>query len=617
MPARVKRPSRPRVTAGAEAGASHSGERVGACGLWGRVGEALSRWAPTGVLSLYGLLLAPLFLACLSLPFGWWDWLTVPQTAWHSTAPSSLRELPAIYIYGAFNHRMIFRPNYLLIDALEYTLFGGQFWLWYIAKWIGMLLVVLLVWKLLERLGADRWCRIAAAGFLLFNPCRFELMLLTAECWACLGMLMLLFFLARTIKNAPRPFDVSGLSWPAYAGLIVLFWYAAWVKEISLAFAAVFLLFCVLNAGWRLRSQALLLPLWAIWITGVYRLYEVQKLAVHATANLSHGAAKRLLDMLTFGAGFPRQTPVALVLLVWLLVTAGALLYVRRRGRDVQALLALPLLGSFACVLFQAAASLPVAPRYALVIIALMAIPLGAALSHIRWSSAAAVAFALLFPFYSVTDVYGQYVAYQQRFYEQADILALLEDEAAKGYELAATGVSEMDEAGRFRGGAELEEAVHNYFGVYHDRYYEPGVGRIQVYYLATDGIPTERFALLTTYSPIQIQSGIVAGLDPRRIQAVYQIGAGGLGFLANVYNALVSRDAVLGINRWPTYDVGAPMIQGPRLWHVYEVGPKAPAGHGRQAPSTGDTAPEASAGRVSFPVITLTPRRRWGAFNP
>ena len=78
------------------------------------------------------ILLAPLVLTTLLLPFGPWDWLTTPQLYMGTTD----RLVPWAAVYDAIRVSVqsdyIFRPTSAAVVGVEYSLFGGQFWAFYL-----------------------------------------------------------------------------------------------------------------------------------------------------------------------------------------------------------------------------------------------------------------------------------------------------------------------------------------------------------------------------------------------------------------------------------------------------------------------------------------------------
>jgi len=532
------------------------------------------------ILSAYGLVLFPLLLTSLALPFAWWDSLTFPTVVWNGRAPETLRELPGIYHYTLLLGQAHFRPNCFALVALSYVLFGGEFWLWYIVRWGLSVLTAFLVWKTASRLGIDQWSRLGAIAFLIFHPCRPELMVLSADGWAAFGICALgLVMVLATVRDG-KLLDIGGVRWPWYVSMVVLFWFCTWLKESNVAFALIVLACYHIRAGRGGRSHLLLAPFWAVVGFTCWRLLTIQRVGIYATVNTSGDILPKLVAALGFGGALGRWAPAYGVIVAWAAIAAGIVLYLRHRGWGPRAAILSFFAAALALAAFLAFASLPVAPRYTVPIAALVALPLAAALASLpRRLWLVRVAFALLFPALMLTDIYGQYVAYQQRFYEQADILALLEDRVAAGDALAVTGSDELQPG--HGGTRELQGAITDYFGRYRTRFYRQRATPVSVVPLATAGVPPSRFALVSTLSPARVLAGEVPGLSPERVATAYSVGRDDLGFIAGVYRRLTRRDRVLHISHPPTYDVGAPMLDDPLTWYVYEVAPHGPASRG------------------------------------
>jgi len=565
--------------------------------------SATAHRATRVILLFYSTLLGPLFISALALPFGWWDWLSLPSVGFRGAIPNSIIALPRLYEYDLLQHTMHFRPNYYLTMAISYMVLGGEFWAWYVAKWGIYVLSSLFAWQILERLGVNTWARLAAVAFLLFHPCRPELMLLSTDGWSAFATMALGLVVVRTTICDGHLLDLGRLRWPHYLAVLALFWYAAWMKEISIVFAIVLLACYAIRASARARSQLLLVPFALIVAVAGWRLFVLQRLAVYGTVNTSGDVSAKLGSALSLAAGLGASVPVAAVLVAWALVVIGTVLYARRCGSGQRAVVVVFLLSAVGTAAFLAFSSRPIAPRYTVPIAALAAIPLGVALNSLpRRGRFLGLAFALLFPMVTLTDIYGQYLAYQHRFYEETDMLALIEDKLSAG---CIPAVSGADESVPGRGSTlELQGTVQSYFGEYRGRLYEPSAAPVEVLNLKSTGVPRSPFVLVSTLTPDRVLGGAVTGLEVSRLQAIYYIRHSRLGLVEYVYSWLAWRDQLLHIARSPTYDVGPTVLSYTPSWFLYEVG-SSPAVR---------SATELNSKASHVKVIGLAPRLRWGA---
>src|SRR5450759_1491526 len=76
----------------------------------------------------------PFFLS-LALPFAYWDWLLTPYYQLRGQA-HLWSQLPANILFSFLYDPIQFRPVTAILTNLQYLILGGEFWIWYIIKWI-------------------------------------------------------------------------------------------------------------------------------------------------------------------------------------------------------------------------------------------------------------------------------------------------------------------------------------------------------------------------------------------------------------------------------------------------------------------------------------------------
>ena len=187
-------------------------------------------------LTYFALFLLPVVLATLTFPFAWMDHLAAIPLYLKYGCCSFKEVLPNFY-WNWF-HSQYVRPTAAALYSIQYAAFGGEFWLWFVVRWVVEVAAVGLAVSVLWRLGANRAGAWFMAVLLLFHPAATPLYLFTSDILVALGVLAVL---ALTLAGAPdrsRVFDLDDLSPGRYAAVLIVWFLALGVKEVAFVFCA-------------------------------------------------------------------------------------------------------------------------------------------------------------------------------------------------------------------------------------------------------------------------------------------------------------------------------------------------------------------------------------------
>jgi hypothetical protein len=504
------------------------------------------------------VLLLPLFAAAMARPFGLWDHLTAPDI-YHPHGIFGLRSVLWNYWSNLVHPALTVRPTFALISNLQYSVLGGEFWLWYIVKWLAKLACIAGVDRVLREFGVHRFPRMATVSLLLFHPVSFELMLFSTDGWLvffCLASVLL------TIKLSPpdRLADLSGLKPPAWILLFAAWFLAAGTKEAGVVFALCWLALAHFNSKFTRRSILIALPFylgiaWMAWqlaVTSSQRFAPADGVHLRWTSLIHHVAFLAL--------------PIRSHLFTAFFVIAGGFsLIAAARWRDRWRIGLLALMSAWGIGTLLFCSMVAPAPRYMVPVLFALAVPFGVGLDAlVRGRKWIAALFAFAFPVLVAGNQYRQALGYQQYFYEASDMLAFAEWKAADGYGFCLTG----DDADI---PLENQTAIRYYFERYGPQLY--GLEK-RLTYPATgkQGVPAGPCVLLCRYAPAALLEAGIPGLTADVIRGAYVVRRGGYGIIEKAAAAFAHVDSLTGAGTYATYDAGAPFARNEPEFHAYLI---------------------------------------------
>ncbi len=509
------------------------------------------------------MLILPLVVASLARPFALWDYFT-GIAGYLPFDPFDVRNILRNYYYNLFDVPSLVRPTYALLLNLQYACFGGEFWLFYVVKWLAKVASVCCTLTLLRHCGADRLTLLAVASLLLFHPVSFELMLLSADGWVALAALVVLVVAVRFSSSRNSPADLTEFTPIAWIAIFILWVLACGTKEIGLVFGCVWLAMAHLRKIWDRRFLVRVAPFYAFAIFFAWRILGASRLR---TANFdpSQGARLHWSALLQHLACLvPRSRFEWLAAGGVLVALLSVYAIVKVKEPLVRRLYLMTAAWGVGSLLFASTANVGAA-RYTLPALFAFAVPFGLAAQAIpqRLSLVKAV-FAVGFPLLMAGNQYRQALAYQQLLYETSDVLNFIDAKVREGYAVYLTG--DQDDIP-----PENQAALSLFF----ERYGPSLYGRTRTNIMQPDptsGLAAARVALISQFALGELLSRNIPGLAPQTVTGVYQVQRGGYGLLERMTDRLTKISAWFGAGDSTAYDVGAPVVSANPWLYVYLI---------------------------------------------
>jgi hypothetical protein len=532
------------------------------------------------------------FLVSLSLPYAYWDWLM----AYHYQLRGKAflwSDLPANIWFVFFKDPVEFRPLSAIALNLQYLIFKGEFWLWYVTKWALLAACVGLIFAAVRRLTGSALAAFVAGLYFALHPMPLVLDVISQDVY------VVVFGAAGLVWLGSRPDPIDVMPWSRFLVLLLFCTLSALSKEIGIVYPLAVLAFLIVQRGVGHISfntvvrSASVLGLVAVCLV---RLASIQYPSSRAGQMFSIEGLKLFIDAQVSSAGatcgflLPQSAMQSLTILVAAIMVSGAVSILLWR-RSLLPLMAFSLCG-FAGSLFVIGTIGP-CTKYLPVPVFFFAIGLGAAIAALEGvrsfaATTAASVFAILLVLSSPPKIYGQWLGMMQSLYEVPDLTHFMEGKAREGYALRWNRDNHYSEL-PWEKGRSIEEFFEassvNWYG-----YREPVSFRT----LQELGVPQGKFVLLSSYSPAQVAAGALkaAGInDLSAVTAIYQFERERFGTFERVTASLKRMDRRLGIDLtdpiacqpphpsrfhagWPnpTHALGhSPTHSGPHLLYVFD----------------------------------------------
>jgi hypothetical protein len=514
------------------------------------------------LVSLYCIILVlPLVLFSLTLPFGMWDYFTLPEIAW---GRNGIDHIFKNYFYSLLTNDIAFRPSYYLLQNIQYKLFEGQFWMWFLFKWAAKFLAIYLVWRILEKLKVNKYARLFSVVFLLFHPAIFEIMLFSADGWLALGVIILIYYLITL--DAKYDLKIEKFTLLELISINILLFGVIGLKEMAFPAVLISVVFIHWKSGASLRVLLRMIPSYIIILFTCARLVQM----------MSNERVNQQITLITklkgyysfiFMKGIVHNIPlfIFLVLLIY-----GIYEIVREKDKGKKTLMLFILLVTGSMFMFLLATNIYPAPRYIIPIYYTGSLLLAFGIEKIingRNQGVMKKAITILIigiPLFTSSNIYGQYLAYAQRFYEEAQVISYLDSIGVN--EIVVSGENEIFN-GQFVAGLELQGSYSKFFEQYRDRWYDAGSIKSVKRLEQIDQENTD-FVMVTSYPPgiLMHENKITENLTE-----ISYVPNHDFGLIENLYGVFEKLDHYLSGTTRPLYDVGAPILTNKPFWNIYK----------------------------------------------
>lgn len=142
--------------------------------------------------NLFFVLLAIYFfpiIISLNLPFAKWDWLNT-DTYQMREKIYSFSDIFSNIFFSLFIDTVQFRPVSTLITNLNYLIFEGEFWIWYLIKWLVFFYCIHLIYSIVFILTQNKLPAFLSGLFYGINPMPFVLDVISQDAYLVLFFLL-------------------------------------------------------------------------------------------------------------------------------------------------------------------------------------------------------------------------------------------------------------------------------------------------------------------------------------------------------------------------------------------------------------------------------------------
>ncbi len=594
--------------------------------------------AVTAVCIIAAIYYLPVIGVSLSLNYPYWDAFSIPFVCL-KPPEYGFKPILANLIYSVFTDKIQYRPTSVFIMNMNYLLFGGEFWAWYLVRWTVFFTTACLLYRFLIRLTSFLPA-ITATAFFLFHQEPFVTDVMATDAYAAFFSILVLYYLAKTCSGAEQFFDLSSRTWLQRTLLFIAWTLASGSKEIVISLLASLLL--GFAATWLRRRPSITAALfWLLLCVPVgYAAYKIKSLdhPCVGPSILKEGWSKPVRDYYWWTAAnlAPHAEPPSpshFLLYAGIVVfVVGVLASLYRPWRLLMISVLMTALGLCTMMLFQTGPYTKYLPLPILLIACILGLCLASikdviglllarrpALLHPGIVGAMAclwVVGCLSYAACTISDTYTQYLGMMQTADEMAEITNFMEQHIDQGYTCAVTGIGNNPH--------ELPPEKGGDFKLYFERFgqelYERPT-KTRVLTLAAEGpAPPGPFVLLTSIEVDRVAAGELRDVgvaDLSRLEDVFQFNRSRYGFFERVVKQLKRFDERIGNTHEAA--IGGQLPQPSRfgkdmpnpthdiLWYPQQAGPHYlyvfGAEHNRDP-------------KASVSVKSLQPFRRYGAYG-
>ncbi len=484
---------------------------------------------------VFPLYFFPMLLS-ISLPFAYWDWLMAPYYQLREQA-FEWSELADNIVFSTFSDPVQFRPLAAIWLNLQYLIFRGEFWAFYLAKWLVFGVTIYYVFRSTLTITKERIAATLAAAIFALNPMPSVLDVISQDLFvAFFGAIATNFYFSRIFVNENSEGSVKRLtgfpfltSFSNKDAFIFLLLVGAIVttKEIGISFLITFI---VLNTPYRrcgLNNKIIFrfISLLALMAFILWRLLSVS----HPTSHLGNildgefaaffNTLYRVSEMI-ITSSIP-HTPGNFLLIGIISASLIGVIFILARDRQYLVPLAYSVIGLTMSAVVIAVAHpcpkyLPVPVLFLSYFLAISLLPL---LKRARKIVTFSAVFVILFlPITSAPNIYTQWLGMQQSLYEMSDMIQLMDQKSREGYLLTWTG--DRSNELPWEKGATFKE------------FYENSSVKLYGYKEASEFMPlsetgapkNNKFIMLTSIAPKEIMGGALADIGINSINNVSQV---------------------------------------------------------------------------------------------
>jgi len=515
------------------------------------------------------IVILPLILQTLLRPVGLWDYFTIFDVM--GVTPEQVYDNSHFFLVLKqifLNNTFVCRPINLMFHYLYAKIFEGNFWILLMLKWMAKFGLLWILYRFNQLIEGRKSTFLFVFSFLFFHTVCFEIMTFSPDGFAaffCVEFTVMLYFKAKKYGT----FDLIALTKKEYLSLCTVFLMAVGQKEICIALGVSTVMLYAFTAFNKKHCSVRILPF--CFITLFFIIRNIQVAFVRKPGDTSYwGNTIRSLVRLIFETNIAYGILTTCVAVFFII---GVVLFCKKKKGhfDNEVLFAIYLsvtIGGMAGFSVLSTGQ-TLNARYVIPIVGLF----GELLIFVNKEKGIIPGIAycgvgIAIPFFCVSNIYAQHLAYAREFDEQMIELDYImsEKECDPDLNIVISGFDEISE-GRFAG-VELQISVQRFFGYLGNRWY--GIPNIDVMSLQEyEQLPCDsKRAIWFTSFDLEDASQYI---NDDHITGV-SYGKPDNYTVNKIYEFFKKIDALLGLKSTITYDGGASELREGSSWKLYRI---------------------------------------------
>jgi hypothetical protein len=470
------------------------------------------------------------------------------------------------FIWNFFDNPNFFRPVSHFIFNIQHVVFSGDFWLFYVVKWISKLLLIWVTIKIAKRLDISAQAQLFIASFILFHPTIPETRIFSSDSWYILFYLAFLWLMY--FKAPAKSVLATRLSWLL---LLVLWVFFLGSKETAVIVGGIFLalvgIFNFIENRFKSHFKYQYAALLAIYLIYLARFFS----QVLGRRELDYDFilfAKNLKVHFEYLFSSP--------MLILAIIFFGSIFFIFQRWKEInKSYILFFIIVTVSSIGLFILSSMPMVdyPRYAalryvspLVPIVALIIAYGAKLSQSKFYNLALLLLAFIYPIWQSPNIYAQYTALDNTALEFSTLLRFSEPLVQDGYSPITTKQPfEKNTNTGITIGGEIPGAFLSYFQnggkiLFNKKYPQKNISS------TASNIP-KKWVLFTAITPSDINNSKIQLKEPF---AIFKVTLPTERYSISFQSQMSKIASLLGSNLSTFYDDGNIPLLNENMFYLY-----------------------------------------------
>ena len=506
--------------------------------------------------SLYWLLLKIFYLLpvllSISMPFASWDYLNVTNYQLQGNA-FNFAGVITNFAHSLFLDRVQFRPISAALGNIQYVMFGGEFWIWYVIRWISFWVMLKNFYIVLTHLKFSKAIALSSISIVALTATPLVLDLFNQDFFVIFFASFYLRFLMKNVEPLSNSITPNATHVKKEVIFLSLWIATLFSKEIGIIVAVWLLFFRHIVIPPSKRDYYSYYPMYLLFITFTsFRLLQIKHPSISGSlisASTLNATIRNIQGI--FGYLAPYSIANLCLILLISIMLLGMINNVRRREWKSTRfkLYIVSVVGLFSCAVFFSR-NVALCPRYMAVPLMFSIFIIASSVDSVKVtqkisSDKIALTFLIFLAILSPPKIYSGWFGMQQSLFNVNNDVNYIYSAMASGKEVRWSGNMPVELS---------ETTMNNFLNKFGQHSY--GVKETSGKYRAFDlgDVPDSSFIVWTTEPLAEFTSRISESStidDSRslksRLSAVHISTVDNFGFFQNATRKLKRLDQLIG----------------------------------------------------------------------